>query len=166
MTRQKSEDCVVPEGWRKPVPTRGAERRGGGKVVPVKEVDRHLMTTLATAENSGQDPGAEDVDGMDRFMAATRKVPKAKAEHGGTGPATTEEVDEDGSAVVRGSRDAIRQTGARLSDGALPNSSSRCRPGTASAVLGYREVVNRPAAGVITRRPEEPYVNSTSTVPW
>ena len=26
--------------------------------------------------------------------------------------------------------------------------------------------MTRPAAGVITRRPEEPYVNSTSTVLW
>jgi len=32
--------------------------------------------------------------------------------------------------------------------------------------MGTREVVNRPAAGVTTRRPEEPYVNSTRTVPW
>ncbi len=28
------------------------------------------------------------------------------------------------------------------------------------------EVANRPAAGVITRRPEEPYTNSVRTVPW
>jgi len=32
--------------------------------------------------------------------------------------------------------------------------------------LGYREVVNRPATGVITRCSEWPYVNSTSTVLW
>jgi RNA-directed DNA polymerase len=40
---------------------------------------------------------------------------------------------------------------------------NRC-PDSACAELGYGEVVTRPAAGVITGGPEEPYVNSTSTV--
>ena len=39
------------------------------------------------------------------------------------------------------------------------------RPGSARAELGYGEVVTRPAAGVTTGGPDEPYVNSTSTVP-
>jgi hypothetical protein len=39
------------------------------------------------------------------------------------------------------------------------------RPGSTFVELGYVEVVNRPAGGVTTVGPEEPYVNSTSTVP-
>ena len=44
----------------------------------------------------------------------------------------------------------------------------KCEPTMtlSSHFVGYREVVNRPVAGVITRHSEEPYVNSTSTVLW
>jgi hypothetical protein len=46
MTRQKSEDSIVPEGRRKSVPT---ARARGGKGVPVDQVVRQLGLPLTTA---------------------------------------------------------------------------------------------------------------------
>lgn len=53
MTRQKSEDCVVPKGRRKAVPSGGVERRRGGKAVPVNKQPRQLGLVFGTAENEG-----------------------------------------------------------------------------------------------------------------
>ena len=62
---------------------------------------------------------------------------------------------------------ALRYVGALpAEDGVLENLGEPFRYGAALAAAVNREVVNRPAAGVTTRRPEEPYVNSTSTVLW
>lgn len=51
MTQQKSEDCIVPKGRRKPNRSRGGERRGVGKAVPVKGEVEQLCLPFATAEN-------------------------------------------------------------------------------------------------------------------
>lgn len=86
MTQQKSEDCVVPEGRRKPAPTRGVENHGGGKAVPVKGVVQQLELAFATAENPRQ-RGAEGVEGANLSASEARKVPKAKYKRERTGPA-------------------------------------------------------------------------------
>ena len=55
MARQKSEGRIVPEGRRKPVPTRGVERPGGGKAVPVNEETGQLGLLFETAEEPAAD---------------------------------------------------------------------------------------------------------------
>jgi len=50
MTQQKSEGRVLPQGRRKAASTRGVERPGGGKAVPVKQASRQLALPFATAE--------------------------------------------------------------------------------------------------------------------
>jgi RNA-directed DNA polymerase len=61
MARQKSEDRTVPEGRRKPVPTREVEQDGGGKAVPVDKRTRQLGLFFGTAEV--REASAERVDG-------------------------------------------------------------------------------------------------------
>ena len=51
MTRQKSEDRVVPQGRRKSVPTEGPVCLGGGKAIPVNQSTCELGMTFWTAEN-------------------------------------------------------------------------------------------------------------------
>ena len=92
MTQQKSEDCIVPQGRRKSVPTQGVERPGGGRAVPVKGEGRQLKLPFATAENPGPGPGAENVEGLDRSRLKARKVPKARGKRRRAGPARMEEV--------------------------------------------------------------------------
>ncbi len=92
MAQQKSEDCIVPEGRRKPAPTRGVERPGGGKAVPVKEADRQLLLAFATAESPRQRRGAEGVVGKDLSLQAARKAPKAKVKPKQAGSARMEAI--------------------------------------------------------------------------
>lgn len=92
MAQQKSENRVVPKGRRKSVSTRGAERPGGGKAVPVKGEDRQLTLSSATAENPCAKHGAEGVTGPDLSGSNTRKVPQAKDKQRRAGPATMEEM--------------------------------------------------------------------------
>jgi len=92
MTQQKSENRVVPQGRRKPVPTEGAERPRGGKAVPVKEVNQQLALPFATAEISRADRGAGGAEDPDRSGPAAHKVPKAKVKVGEVGSARIEEV--------------------------------------------------------------------------
>lgn len=92
MTQQKSEDCVVPEDRRKSVSTRGPERPGGGKAVPVEGVDMQLMLTFATAEIPRAARGAEGTTAPGRPGKAVRKAPKASVKPGNAGPARMEEV--------------------------------------------------------------------------
>lgn len=102
MARQKSEDREVPEGRRKPVPTRqdphgespqddgrpplswgsGAEGavHGGGKAVPVEEVDRQLLLPFATAEHLRPKRRASD-------LQTGSEVPKAKDKRRADNPA-------------------------------------------------------------------------------
>ena len=79
MTQQKSEDRIVPQDRRKSVPTRGVERHGGGKSVPVEGVDQQLMLAFATAGNPRAFRGAESAERRDRSRPRARKVPKVKA---------------------------------------------------------------------------------------
>ena len=92
MTPQKSEDRIVPEERRKPIPTRGPEQPGGGKAVPVKEADRQLMLAFVPAENLLKRSGAQRVDVADRFATQAHKAPKAMAKQSRRGPARMEEV--------------------------------------------------------------------------
>ena len=92
MTHQKSEDCDVPEGRRKPSQTRGIESPGGGKAVPVKEVDQQLLLAFATTESprSPAEPTAQTPRTDPRVTA--HEVSKAKAKQEQSSPATMEEV--------------------------------------------------------------------------
>ena len=95
MTRQKSEDCVVPKGRRKSVPTRGAERPGGGKAVPVNERTRQLGLPFGTAENGGAQATplvGEAARALAR--AASTAGPKPKSKNRTVTSATMEEVTE------------------------------------------------------------------------
>jgi RNA-directed DNA polymerase len=92
MAQQKSEDRKVPKGRRKSPPTRGTERPGGGKAVPVKEVDRQLKLAFAPAENSLQPSGAQRARIADRSASKPHEAPKAKVKPGKAGPARMEEV--------------------------------------------------------------------------
>jgi len=116
MAQQKSENRIVPKGRRKSVQSRGIERRGGGKAVPVKGEGQQLMLGFATAENLRKARGAEGVIGPDRSGLKRRKVPKARSKVGGAGPARMEEVVErleeafDKVAAKKGAPGPDRQT--------------------------------------------------------
>jgi len=92
MTRQKSEDCIVPEPRGNAGKTRPSRRGGGGKAVPVEEVEQQTKLPFATAENPRKDRRAEGKGGMDRSTPPMRKAPKAKGKRRGKAPATMEEV--------------------------------------------------------------------------
>ena len=92
MAQQKSEDRIAPQGLRKLSVTRGVERTGGGRAVPVKEVDQQLLLAFATAESPRKSRGAEGAKAPDQSAAKARKVPKAKVNRKPAGPATMEEA--------------------------------------------------------------------------
>lgn len=95
MTRQKSEDCVVPEGPRKEVRTRGDERSGGGKAVPVSEQVWQLELPLGTAENGEvQTEPPVGAVARDRSRAATYAGPKPRSKDNRATSVTMEEVTE------------------------------------------------------------------------
>ena len=93
MTRQKSENRIVPEGRRKAVPTVGVERPRGGKAVPVNEQAWQLVLPFATAENpSAHGEGAVCGKGPDLSVSGKRMAPKAKDKERSAASATIEEV--------------------------------------------------------------------------
>jgi RNA-directed DNA polymerase len=92
MTRQKSEDRIVPELRGNPGKTRTPRWGGGGKAVPVKEEEQQLTLPFATAENLRPSRRAEGVEGVDRSTPKAQKAPKAKVKRKGEAPATMEEV--------------------------------------------------------------------------
>jgi RNA-directed DNA polymerase len=116
MTQQESENRVVPEGRRKPVPTRRTEHSEGGKAVPVKEAGQQLLMPFATAENPRGARGAEGAGEADRSASKARKAPKAKGTSKEPGSASMEEVVErleaafDKVAANRGAPGPDRQT--------------------------------------------------------
>ncbi|MEK7878300.1 MAG: group II intron reverse transcriptase/maturase, partial [candidate division NC10 bacterium] len=92
MTQQKSEDREVPQDRRKPVVTRGVESPGGGKAVPVKEVDSQLLLPFATAESKRFVRKPEGAMETDRSVSAASKVPKASGKRSVSSPAQMEQV--------------------------------------------------------------------------
>lgn len=152
MPQQKSEHCVVAEAARKRGPTRRV-LVGGAKAVPVNERLRSLRRPFGTAE----DPKLMGADGRaawDLTQAALFAEPKPKSERR--------------RACRRRCRAPLRPRieHSGMADrlyGGLYRERSRAR-GIVAPRWGYVEVANRPMVGVITHRPEEPYVNSTSTV--
>ena len=93
MTRQKSEDRTVPQGRRKPVPTRAGEQGGGGKAVPVDERTRQLGLFFGTAEV--REARAKRVDGgaeAGRPVPAPYAKPKPKNKEKPIASTTMEEV--------------------------------------------------------------------------
>jgi RNA-directed DNA polymerase len=93
MARQKSEDRTVPQGRRKAVPTRGIERLGGGKSVPVYEQTGQLGLRFGTAEDrTARAARADGAAGRDRSLPAARAAPKPKRKEKKATSATMEEV--------------------------------------------------------------------------
>jgi len=87
MTRQKSENSVVPKGPRKSAPT---EHARGGKGVPVNEEMGQLELSLATAENP---QGTTKREGADRSAPRPSSVaPQASAKSLKTPSASMESV--------------------------------------------------------------------------
>jgi len=87
MTQQKSEDRTVPKGRRKSAPTRGLERPGGGRAVPVEGEDQQLTLSFTTAENLRGHRRADGVRNPDLSGARARKAPKVKTTQRRSGPA-------------------------------------------------------------------------------
>jgi RNA-directed DNA polymerase len=106
MTRQKSDGRTVPQGRRKAVPTRGAERRGGGKATTVEQQVRQLGLDFGTAEKAEAQVKAT-VGGAARGVprAVTFAVPKPKFNEEPIGQATME-------MVVQSLRDAFQKVAA------------------------------------------------------
>lgn len=90
MTRQNNEDCAVPEGRRKAVPTHDVERSGGGKAIPVNEQAWQLELRIETAEKPARatDGGA----GRQHQKSAPCEVPKSKRKDKKGTSVTMEEV--------------------------------------------------------------------------
>jgi len=78
MTQQKSEDCIVPKGRRKSAPTRGAERPGGGKAVPVNQESWQLKLPFATADHLANRARANDGADVGQPTSATHVALTAK----------------------------------------------------------------------------------------
>lgn len=93
MTRQKSDDRVVPQDRRKTVPTRVASRRGGGKAVTVEQQEGQLALLLGTAERATAHALVSD-GGAARGepRAVTRAAPKPRSNRGKTQLVTMEAV--------------------------------------------------------------------------
>jgi group II intron reverse transcriptase/maturase len=93
MARQKSEDRIKPKSRRKPVLTRGVERPGGGKAVPVNEQTWQLGLPFGPAENGvGQPTPLVGATARGRPRAAAFAGPKPKVKDKTAMSATMEEV--------------------------------------------------------------------------
>lgn len=93
MARQKSEDRTVPKGRRKAVRTRGNERPGGGKAVPVDERAGQYGLCFGTAEDwAARAVPPDGAAGGDRSPPAARAEPKPRHKEEAVPPATMEEV--------------------------------------------------------------------------
>lgn len=93
MARQKSDDCIKPQGHRKVESTRRKERRGGGKAVTVNERTRQLGLYFGTAEVlAGQTVKVDGVADTSRLVPATHAKPKPKYTKRIATSATMEEV--------------------------------------------------------------------------
>ncbi len=91
MTRQKSEDCIKPQGRRKPVETQGIESSGGGEAVPVNEQPRQLGLRFETAEQYAK-AEADGARVAHRRVSRAHAEPKSKRKEEGVLAATLEEV--------------------------------------------------------------------------
>jgi RNA-directed DNA polymerase len=93
MAQQKSERCMVPKGRRKPVPTRGAERPGGGKAAPVNERTWQLGLHFETAEEHAAQAASTDGGAATGLpVPATHEEPKSRGKEKTATSATMEEV--------------------------------------------------------------------------
>lgn len=93
MTQQKSEDCMIPQGLRKPVITQGDECLEGGKAVPVNEVLCKLDKACATAEHpKAGGLGANDVVEQGLPDSVAIEAPKAQDHRQANTTATMEEL--------------------------------------------------------------------------
>lgn len=93
MTRQKSDDRVVPDGGRKVSGSGGARAPRGGKAVAVNKQDGQLQLPFATADlPSASAAGAVVGAAGNRFPPSPHAGPKAKDDEREARPATMEMV--------------------------------------------------------------------------
>ena len=93
MTQQKSEDPVVPEGPRKPVPIPPIESpAGGGKGIPVEEALPRQLLLFATAENPRPKRGARTKPPVDLSTESVAQAPKATSNDRQAAAATMQRV--------------------------------------------------------------------------
>lgn len=93
MTHQESEGRVVPEAPGNSGSTRLTRQDGGGKAVPVEEVDWQLELPFVTADDSRRRRrGPRGARSVDLSTLSAPKVPKTKVKRETTGPATVEAV--------------------------------------------------------------------------
>ncbi len=91
MTRQKSEDCIKPQGRRKSVETQGIESLGGGEAVPVNKQPEQLGLRFETAEQYAK-AEADGVKVTRRRVTRTHAEPKSKRRETEVLAATMESV--------------------------------------------------------------------------
>jgi RNA-directed DNA polymerase len=91
MTRQKSEDCIKPQGRRKSVETQGIESPGGGEAVPVEQRSIQLGLRFETAEEYAK-AEADGAGVPHRRGSRTHAEPKSKRKEAVVLAATLEEV--------------------------------------------------------------------------
>lgn len=96
MTRQKSEDRIVPEGRRNAARTRSRSRsdaKGGGKAVPVKEEETQPLLFTGAAEKPAK-AGVVREEARRRRREATRTARRPGNKEGEAEPATISAVAE------------------------------------------------------------------------
>jgi RNA-directed DNA polymerase len=91
MTRQKSEDCIKPQGRRKSVATQGIESLGGGEAVPVEQQPMQLGLRFETAEKYAK-AEADGVRVAHRRASRAHAEPKSRRKEESVMVATLEEV--------------------------------------------------------------------------
>jgi RNA-directed DNA polymerase len=93
MARQKSDDCIKPQGRRKAESTRRHERCEGGEAVTVNERTRQLELNFGTAEVlAGQTAKVDGVADTSQLVSATRATPQPKRTKRTATSTTMEEV--------------------------------------------------------------------------
>lgn len=92
MTRQKSEDRIVPDARGNSGGTHAARPGGGGKAIPVKGDEQQQLLPFATADNPRQNRGAKGQDAADQSTVSRSVAPKAESKRETAAHVTMEEV--------------------------------------------------------------------------
>ncbi len=148
MTRQKSEDRTVPKSRGNTALTRVRKHATGGRAIPVNEEAKHSLCLMSQPKSPRKRSSKSRTV---RHRRRTVRYAKPKPQTGVKRPSPRQQCDGGHSGIPTGMHGGFCHC-------------AGCRFGSAFAGSEYVEVVNRPTSGLITGCPEEPYVNSTSTV--
>ncbi len=92
MSRQESDDRVVPQGRRKAVPTRVASRREGGKAITVEQQGGSSSCSSDSRRAKAQALASDGGAARGGPRAVTHAAPKPRSKGGTTQPVTMEAV--------------------------------------------------------------------------